>query len=266
MGSLVAAVASYIDAKAHGGAWLVRMEDVDETRTVPGAADDILRTLDKLGFEWEGEVIYQSSRKERYAETIEQLVRSGRAYYCSCSRSDIAKAAKRGAEGWIYPGTCRVKKPVVTRAKGIRLITHDDPITFTDRIKGKQAQSVESEIGDFIIRRADGFTAYQLAVVIDDYDQDITHVVRGEDLLTSTPRQILLQQVLALPTPSYAHVPLVLDQEGRKLSKQDRAHPVSKDNPLPALREAWQFLYPELDLPDIGSVEAFWAYAIDSYF
>ena len=262
LGSLVAAMASYIDAKKNDGSWLVRMEDVDETRTVPGASDDILRTLEQLGFEWEGAVILQSARKDHYAEVIAQLLDEGRAYYCSCSRSEIARSARRGIEGWVYPGTCRTSRPTITRAKAIRLITHDTPISFVDGIKGVQSQSVESEIGDFIIRRADGFAAYQLAVVVDDFDQDITHVVRGEDLLTSTPRQILLQQILQLPSPAYAHVPLVLDREGRKLSKQDQAHPVSKNDPLPALQDAWRFLYPEQALPDAGSVEEFWSYAV----
>lgn len=241
-GSLVAAVASYADALAHGGLWLVRMEDVDRTREVAGAADDILRTLEAFGFEWAGEVVYQSRRTARYEEALAQLRAAGAAYPCACSRSAIAAAGRIGPEGPVYPGTCRRGLPVGARGRSIRVVTTDSPVAFDDAVCGPISQRMESEVGDFVVRRADGCFAYQLAVVVDDAEQEVTDVVRGADLLRSTPRQIHLQRLLGLPTPRYAHVPLVLGPDGRKLSKQDRAHPVERAAPLPALRAAWSFL------------------------
>ena len=262
-GSLVAAMASYVHARQHHGAWLLRMEDVDETRTRAGAADDILRTLDALGFAWDGKVIYQSQRKERYAEVLEKLIDAGHAYPCACSRADVAETGRLGSLGWIYPGSCREGIPGGKKARVIRLRTNDEPVRFQDMIAGAQSQRIESELGDFVIRRADGYTAYQLAVVVDDGDQGITHVVRGADLLSSTARQIYLQRLLGLPCPEYAHTPLVLDEQGRKLSKQDRAHPVSAGAPLPSLWSAYQFLYETTDEPDLGSVTEFWQWALE---
>jgi len=262
-GSLVAAMASYVHARQHQGIWLLRIEDVDETRTQPGAADHIQHILDALGFEWDGKVIFQSQRKERYAAVIGHLIDSGHAYACACSRADIASTGRQGIEGWIYPGSCREGIPEGKAPRTIRLRTHDFPIRFHDLIVGDQCQRLESEVGDFVIRRADGYTAYQLAVVVDDGDQGITHVVRGADLLSSTARQIYLQQLLGLPCPQYAHTPLVLDEQGRKLSKQDQAHPVSADDPLLSLRFAYQFLYKSPVEPDLSSVSEFWQWAID---
>lgn len=262
-GSLVAAMASYVHARQHRGAWLLRMEDVDETRTRPGAADDILRTLDSLGFEWDDKVIYQSQRKERYAEVLEHLVDSGQAYPCACSRADVAENGSLGSEGWIYPGSCREGIPAGKTARVIRLRTNDEPVSFQDLIAGAQSQRIESEVGDFVIRRADGYTAYQLAVVVDDGDQGITHVVRGADLLQSTARQIYLQRLLGLPCPEYAHTPLVLDEQGRKLSKQDQAHPVSAKTPLSSLCFAYQFLYGTTEVPELSSVAEFWQWALE---
>lgn len=257
-GSLVAAMASYVHARQHQGNWLVRIEDVDETRTQPGAADDILHTLDSLGFEWDSEIIYQSQRKERYAAVLAQLLNSGHAYPCACSRADITSTGTQGDLGWIYPGSCRNGIPGDRTARTIRLRTDDEPVSFYDLITGTQVQRIESEVGDFVLRRADGYTAYQLAVVVDDADQAISHVVRGADLLSSTARQIYLGQLLGLPRPQYAHTPLVMDEQGRKLSKQDKAHPVSADVPLPSLRSAYQFLYNTSVEPDLGSVTEFW--------
>ena len=257
-GSLVAAMASYVHARQHQGIWLLRIEDVDETRTRPGAADDILHTLDAHGFEWDDKVIYQSQRKERYAEIIAHLIKSAHAYPCACSRADISSTGKRGSLGWIYPGSCRKGIHGDKRARTIRLLTNDKPVSFQDLVAGPQVQRIESEVGDFVIRRADGFTAYQLAVVVDDGDQGITHVVRGADLLSSTARQIYLQQLLGLPGLKYAHTPLVLDKHGRKLSKQDKAHPVSARDPLPGLCSAYRFLYNTEVEPDLGSVTEFW--------
>lgn len=263
IGSLVAAMASYLHARQQQGIWLLRIEDIDETRTLPGAADNIQRTLEALGFEWDEQVVYQSQRKERYASTLQRLMDSGHAYACACSRTDIANTGRRGAEGWIYPGSCREGIPQGKTARTIRLRTHDQPVSFHDLVAGAQCQHIESEVGDFVVRRADGYAAYQLAVVVDDGDQDITHVVRGADLLSSTIRQIYLQQLLDLPVPQYAHVPLVLDEQGRKLSKQDQAHPVSANDPLLSLRFAYRFLYKTMAEPDLGSVDEFWRWATD---
>ena len=264
-GSLVAAVASYLDARANHGAWLVRIEDVDETRTVAGAADDILHTLEGMGFAWDGEVRYQSQRKQRYQDAIAGLLTTGIAYPCACSRSEIARVAKQGAEGYIYPGTCRNGLPPGKQGHSIRLRTQAGPIQYQDRVLGAQSQDIESEVGDFVIRRTDGFTAYQLAVVLDDADQQITQVVRGADLLSSTPRQIYLQRLLGLETPGYAHIPLVLDQQGNKLSKQDAAHPVSLNCPLTSLLDAWRFLS-QAPLPERpAGLEDFWTWAIPNW-
>lgn len=265
LGSLVAAMASYLDARAHGGDWLVRMEDVDQTRAVPGAADDILRTLEALGFEWDGSVLVQSHRDEVYGAAIGHLKDAGDAFDCGCSRADIAELALLGPEGPIYPGTCRDGLPAGKTPRSVRLQVPDQDITFHDRIAGACRQNLAREVGDFVIRRADGFTAYQLAVVLDDAEQGINQVVRGADLLSSTARQLYLQQRLGLPHPRYAHVPLVLGADGRKLSKQDRAHPVNAADPLPALATALAFLgqSPAPERPaDVGE---FWRWAIEQW-
>jgi len=264
-GSLVAAMASYLDARAHRGDWLVRMEDVDETRTVPGAADHILRTLDAFGFQWQGQVLVQSHRKTLYSDVIAELRLERLAFDCGCSRAEISASARQGPEGPIYPGTCRDRLPAGKRARSVRLRVTNQAIGFNDRIAGPQHQDLAAELGDFVIRRADGYTAYQLAVVVDDAEQAITQVVRGADLLRSTPRQIYLQGLLGLPTPGYAHVPLVLGPDRRKLSKQDRAHPVAAENPLPALLSGWDFLgqLPPPEPPT--SINAFWQWAIANW-
>lgn len=251
-------MASYVHARQHQGTWLLRIEDVDETRIRAGAAADIQRTLENLGFEWDEQVMFQSQRKQPYAEAIESLLKTSHAYPCACSRSDIATNGLQGAEGWIYPGSCRNGIAHGKKPRTIRLRTHDQPIEFQDMILGPQSHRIESETGDFVIRRADGYTAYQLAVVVDDEDQGITHVVRGADLLGSTARQIHLQQILGFSIPQYAHVPLVLDEQGRKLSKQDDAHPVSTADPLQSLRSASQFLYNTTPPPELDSVSEFW--------
>ena len=227
-GSLVAAVGSYLDAAAHGGVWLLRMEDVDAPRTVPGAADDILRTLEAFGFAWEGEVLWQSGRLDAYAATLETLKTTGLAYPCACSRREIADSATRPARdgGHVYPGTCRVGLPAGASPRAWRLRVDDTPLRFIDRVQGEQLQCLAHDVGDFVLLRADGQFAYQLAVVVDDAMQGITHVVRGADLLDSTPRQIWLQQCLGVATPIYAHLPVVTNAAGEKLSKQTLAQPV----------------------------------------
>ena len=222
-GSLVAAVASWLDARANDGEWLVRMEDVDETRTVPGAGDTILRQLDAFGLDHDGEVVWQSGRKPLYEAALERLRAQGFVYRCRCSRKEIADSALPGIEGAAYPGTCR----------GLGL---DRSIPGADRFLA------EGDIGDFIVKRRDGLHAYQLAVVVDDADQGITDVVRGADLLQSTPRQIQLQQRLGYPTPRYLHIPVATNAAGEKLSKQTLAPEIHPDDADAHLAAALDFL------------------------
>jgi glutamyl-Q tRNA(Asp) synthetase len=264
-GSLVAALASFLDARANGGQWLVRIEDVDQTRTLAGAADDILRTLDALGFEWDEEIAYQSRRTALYEDALSRLRLFGAAYDCACSRREIARAGRLGPEGPVYPGTCRSGTRGGATPRAVRVHTHDAPVAFTDCVYGSLSQRLQSTVGDFVVRRADGFFAYQLAVVVDDADQGITRVVRGADLLSSTPRQIHLQGLLELPTPDYAHVPVVLGADGRKLSKRDRAHPIDPRHPLHALLAAWAFLGQAVEGEQPASPAEFWALAIERW-
>jgi len=224
-GSLVAAVGSYLDARAQGGQWLVRMEDVDTPRNVPGAAEDILHTLELFGFAWDGPVLYQSARLEAYRSELERLCRSGLAYGCACSRKEIADSASRPAidGGLVYPGTCRNGLPADRTARAWRLRVSTEPVGFDDRLQGHVEQQLERDVGDFVLLRADGLFAYQLAVTVDDEFQGITDIVRGADLLASTPRQIWLQRCLGYATPRYAHLPVAANAAGEKLSKQTRA-------------------------------------------
>ncbi len=240
-GSLVAAIGSYLEAKTHQGLWLLRMEDLDPPRTMPGAADSILRTLEAYGFEWDGPVLYQSRRSGVYEATLASLRESGHLYPCACSRKEIADSAMQGLEGPVYPGTCR--NGLHGRcARAWRLRTTMEAITFTDAVQGRQSQILERDLGDFILKRADGLYAYQLAVVVDDAAQGITHVVRGADLLDSTPRQIWLQRLLGLPMPHYAHLPVVVNADGEKLSKQTLAQPLDTTQPVLTLWKALDFL------------------------
>lgn len=241
-GSLVAALGSYLDARAQSGRWLVRMEDLDRPREVPGAADLILKSLEQFGFEWDGAIEYQSRREDAYHQAAEELQHSGLLYACGCSRRDIRNNGRMGPEGPVYPGTCRDGLPPGCKRRTLRLRTTPDAIEIDDRLQGRLEQNVEADVGDFIIHRADGLYAYQLAVVVDDAWQGVTHVVRGADLLTSTPRQIYLQQVLGLDHPTYAHLPLAVDEEGRKLSKQRASEPVNPQNPSPPLLAALRHL------------------------
>ncbi len=243
LGSLVTALASWLDARAHGGTWLVRIEDIDYPRCVPGADEDILRTLDALGLEPDEPPVWQSRRETYYAEAMHQLDTAGMLYPCGCSRKEIADSlvhVRERHQTLGYPGTCRHglhgKLP---RAWRVRV--PDGPaarICFDDRWQGRQCQDLETEVGDFVLRRADGLWAYQLAVVADDGLQGITHIVRGADLLDSTPRQIHLQHLLGLPTPAYLHVPVVVNAVGEKLSKQSGATAIDTGAPLASLRAA----------------------------
>jgi len=264
-GSLIAAVACYLDARANHGKWLVRMEDIDPPREVPGAADDILHTLEAFGFEWDDAVLYQSRRTAAYQAALEQLQQQGDSYPCGCSRKGIAQQGRPGAEGIIYPGTCRAGLPPEREARTIRLITPDPPIGFMDKIQGKIEQSIAQEVGDFIIRRSDGLFAYQLAVVVDDAWQGVTHIVRGADLMHSTPRQLYLQRLLSHPAPGYAHLPLAVDAAGNKLSKQAGALPVDRKTPLPALLAALRFLHQPLPDEQPASLQEFWQWALANW-
>lgn len=241
-GSLVAAVGSYLEARTHDGKWLVRMEDLDPPREMPGAADNILRTLDAYGFAWDGPVMYQNRRHEAYQDALEYLKDAGLLYPCACTRKEISDSAVTGIEGPVYPGTCRHGLPPGRNARAWRLWVDNAEIVFDDAIQGRQQQNLARDIGDFILQRADGLYAYQLAVVIDDAEQNITHVVRGSDLLDSTPRQIALQRHLGYAQPAYAHLPVAANSAGEKLSKQTQALALDPAQPVPPLWQALDFL------------------------
>ena len=250
-GSLVAALASWLDARAHGGQWLVRLEDVDTPRCVPGADEVILSQLAACGLHADGHVTWQHQRSAHYQQALERLAASGHAYPCACTRSDIARAnealgrTKPRHGDLVYPGTCRPERGGLQGREGrawrLRVPDADDPqglIHWHDRRLGDQSQKLGEAVGDFVLRRADGLWAYQLAVVVDDAEQGITHVVRGEDLADNTPRQIWLQRALGLPTPHYLHTPLVLGENGEKLSKQNGAEALDVREPVKALTAA----------------------------
>ncbi|MCU7851958.1 MAG: tRNA glutamyl-Q(34) synthetase GluQRS [Candidatus Thiodiazotropha sp. (ex Monitilora ramsayi)] len=264
-GSLVAAVGSYLDARNHRGAWLLRMEDLDRTREIKGAADQILQTLDDFGFTWDGPVMYQSQRTEAYEAALESLIQKGLAYRCGCSRKEIAQIAQMGEEGPIYPGTCRNGQAKTRDSHSIRLLTQHKEIICTDQVQGNICLNPGKELGDFIIRRSDGFHAYQLAVVVDDAWQGINQVVRGADLLMSTPRQCYLQQLLRLPKPHYAHLPLAVDSQGRKLSKQYQDAPVDSRQPIESLLQALAFLGQPSPAEKPVNLSEFWAWAIEHW-
>lgn len=262
-GSLVAAVGSYLDARANNGEWLVRMEDVDQPRTVPGAADVILRTLEALGMVWDGEVLQQSTRDDAYRNALDKLKKRGLVYPCACSRREIADSAVHGIDGPVYPGTCRKGLLAGRAMRAERVLTNGTRIEFKDAIQGVISQNIERHIGDFVLKRADGLHAYQLAVVVDDAAQDITDIVRGGDLLDSTPRQIYLQQLLGFTTPRYAHLPVAVNVIGEKLSKQTLAAAIDAADPVPTLNAALTFLGQD-SVSDCGPQDtgSFWQRAI----
>jgi len=235
-GSVMAALASFLDSKVRKGLWFLRMEDLDPPREVPGAADEILRTLEKLSLNWDGPVLYQSKRLAAYDEALDTLQAQGYLYYCCCTRMDLA-----GNEGR-YPGTCHHRNLPAGPKLSLRCRTTNDIVCFQDELQGSFCNSLASETGDFIVRRRDGLHAYQLAVVVDDAWQGITHIMRGIDLLDSTPRQIHLQQLLGLPQPHYAHLPVLVNQLGIKLSKQSLAPPSYADDPSRLLFRTLQYL------------------------
>ena len=227
-GSLVAAVASYCDAKANNGQWIVRMEDLDKPREVAGAADSILRQLEHFGFEWDEPIIMQSQRVEHYETALNRLKNKQLIYPCTCTRKEIAdSSANIGVDGIIYPRTCLLHGTKPNKTSAWRVKTNNSTIHFCDAIQGEISHSLSNQVGDFILKRADGLFAYQLAVVVDDAEQGVTHIVRGADLLDSTTRQIYLQQLLGYAAPHYAHVPVASNLAGDKLSKQTLAKPIN---------------------------------------
>ncbi len=267
-GSLVAAMASYLDARAHDGRWLVRIEDLDAPRCSPAAAEDILITLAAFGMQWDGEAVWQSRRTPLYEAAFAQL--ETWIYACGCTRREIADSrigvAADGAP--VYPGTCRHGLAAGKAARAFRVRVPDagdaaGVIAFEDRWMGTISQQLATEVGDFVLKRADGFWAYQLAVVVDDADQGITHVVRGADLLDSTPRQIYLQRLLDVTTPAYMHVPVVTNAVGEKLSKQTGALALDVHAPLAELRAAATFL--GLPAMPAQSMEQFWTQAVAAW-
>lgn len=268
-GSLVAALASYLDARAHHGQWLIRIEDIDEARTVPGAAEEIMATLNDFGMQSDGEILWQSARQSHYQQAFERL--GSLAYPCACSRKEIADSrtslAPDGAA--IYPGTCRhgLAPGRTPRAWRLRVPEPDSPedrIEINDRWQGLLRENLSSAVGDFVLRRADGYWAYQLAVVVDDAEQGVTDVVRGADLLESTARQVYLQRLLAYPTPRYLHVPVVTNEKGEKLSKQTGAAALDRSRPVQALMDAATALGLE-GLPAADTVQAFWKAAVPAW-
>ena len=267
-GSLVAAAGSYLDARASGGEWLVRIEDIDAPRAVPGAADDILKTLEGFGFEWDGEVVFQSRRIDLYHAALVRLQLAGHVYPCSCSRSEIAAATSRRSidGGLVYPGTCRAGLKDGAAARAWRLRVPDREFILHDRVQGESRQNLERDVGDFVLLRADGQYAYQLAVVVDDAAQGVNAVVRGVDLLDSTARQVWLQQCLELPEPCYAHLPVAVNRAGEKLSKQTQAAAVFPEQGTVVLARVLRFLGYQVP-DDLGraSTAEFWRWAIGEW-
>lgn len=250
-GSLVAAVASFLSAKSLGGKWLLRIEDVDEARTAPGSVSKIIGTIEALGMEWDGEIVTQSKRKESYRAALESIADA--TYPCSCTRREIAG---------IYRGTCR--NGAAGEPRSIRVRVRDEILAFIDGIQGEFSQNLARDVGDFVLFRADGYFSYQLAVVVDDMAQGVTQVVRGADLLDSTPRQIYLQRLLGFDTPAYAHLPLAVDPSGGKLSKQNLAEPATPG--IEVLFRVLEFLgqAPPPELKD-GRIPEFWVWAIANW-
>jgi glutamyl-Q tRNA(Asp) synthetase len=268
-GSLVAATASYLEARRAGGAWLLRIEDLDPPREVPGSADAIVATLDTLGFQWNESIVRQSERYDLYQAALDRLLADGRAFPCSCSRTELQAAQPPGrdpSDELYYPGWCRNGVRAPDRPLALRFRVAPGTIAFDDSLQGRQTAELARDTGDFVIRRRDGLFAYQLAVVVDDAAQAITHVVRGADLLGSTARQIALQGALGLATPVYAHLPVAIDANGIKLSKSTGAAAVDERHPARELWRTLQFLKqgPPSDLCR-GPLATVWEWAIENW-
>jgi len=263
-GSLVAALGSCLDARSQGGLWSVRIENLDTQREVPGAADLILRTLEGFGFEWDGPVVVQSERLEAYADALNRLEALKLTYPCSCSRSEIeSRLPAASTEELRYPGSCRGGPLHPERPLATRFRTPSGGVAFIDGLQGKRSFDVSADVGDFVLRRRDGYYAYHLAVVVDDSVTGINHVVRGADLLSSTPRQILLQRALGLASPQYAHLPLAVDPTGCKLSKSAQSLPIVARDAQQLLWQALAFLGqdPPADLRQSRLIEI-WDWAV----
>lgn len=264
LGSLYTALASFLHARARNGEWFLRIDDVDSLRTVPSAADSIQRTLERYGLNWDGSVVFQSRNLEAYRHAIEQLAAKGLLYACTCSRRELAALHQEDPEHFAYPGLCRLKNHHRAQAHALRIMVNNEPVTLVDQLQGRFQQDLASDIGDFIVRRRDGIYAYHLATVLDDARLEITEVVRGVDLLESTPRQIYLQRQLNLSTPDYLHAPLIVDAQGQKLSKQAGALPLGGDNPSRTLFSLLHLLNqnPPLELQTAPTAEILtWAIA-----
>lgn len=267
-GSLIAATGSYLQAKSQKGEWLLRIDDIDPPREQKGAADKILKTLEDFGFEWDQSVLYQSNRLQRYQEAVDQLLQQGLSYPCSCSRTDILKKTGQNKGHIIYPGFCRngpqlnAQNPEKKSKYSIRLRCNNELIQFNDVIQGKQAFNLEKDSGDFIIKRRDQHFSYQLASGIDDAEQGITEVVRGVDLLSSTPHQRYIQQRLNLTHPEYCHLPVAVNHLGQKLSKQSHATPIEAKDAVVLLYKTLNFLgqMPPIELIKAGR-EEIWSWA-----
>ena len=266
LGSLIAATGSYLQARQHKGTWRVRIDDIDPEREVPGASDDILRTLECYGFEWDGPVIYQRQQLERHQTSLSSLAQTDRLYACTCSRKLINEQANALGQAGVYPGTCRHQTQPVEQPHALRVNTLGAEIIFQDSIQGQQRYSLETCGGDFVVRRADGFIAYQLATAIDDCAEGYTEIVRGADLLDSTPRQIFIQNLLGLHSPAYCHLPVLVDAEGNKYSKQTYAEPLSRKTPSRYLWTVMHFLgqEPPLELRNTSLTEL-WGWAVQSW-
>jgi glutamyl-Q tRNA(Asp) synthetase len=262
-GSMVAAVGSYLDAKSQGGSWALRIDDLDPPRIAPGSVDSIFRCLEKFQMHWDGEVVYQSARTGAYLAALDKLRDSGHVYACACSRKEIGDA---GLDGPVYPGTCRDGLPPGREARASRVRTGGTAIEFVDLLQGRVRQDIEHQIGDFVLFRADQVFAYHLACAVDDYAQGITHVVRGADLMASTPRQIYLQRLLGLPTPVYLHLPIALNAAGEKLSKQTLADPVDPDRAAVILANVLRFLkHSPPDEISADGIAPMWRWALENW-
>jgi glutamyl-Q tRNA(Asp) synthetase len=260
-GTLLAATGSYLQARTSGGEWLLRIEDVDTIRAVPGMADHMLRTLDLFGFEWDREVVVQSLRDDIYAVALQQLIHDDLIFPCTCSRKQLADA-----DATVYPGTCRARTLPLHRQHALRVRVPDETIVFEDAVMGAQAQKLASECGDFVLRRRDGLYAYQLAVVVDDALQGITEVVRGADLLESTARQIYLQRALGYATPAYLHLPVAMDEHGAKLGKSTGAAVIDVKQPAAVMSRVLAFLgqNPPVELAN-ETLDNVWRWAIEHW-
>ena len=265
-GSLIAAVASYLQARSSNGEWLIRIEDIDENRTVKQSDLHILRTLEQFGFEWDSEVIYQSQRKKLYQDYLDVLIEQDLIFACECSRNQLRQHAEKHGQTLAYPGTCRNRQLSIQKPYALRCRISDQKLSFTDQIQGKLTVNLARDCGDFIVKRRDGFFAYQLVVVIDDAEQGITDIVRGADLLDSTPQQIYLQQCLILPRLTYAHLPIAMHNNGKKLSKSHQDLAVRHQSQGQILSSVLDYLEqsPPTDLA-LNSIADIWTWAIENW-